>query len=128
MSFELFNTNAEICSKMAAGAQSNEIREQWKELAAHWRSKAHACKKSHGPASENERVKQLEVGPSTSPQPVNLPLVMGIERTARKPRLAEARALPSVAPALTPHDEQAALGEIWQALQPKKPAPFASPQ
>ena len=127
MSFELFNLNADICTKMAASTKSNEVRDQWRELAAQWRSKAHACKSS-APAAGSESVKHLDVSPPTSPEPpIDRPQANNMEVRAIKPPLAEVRFLPSVAPLLAPHDEQSALDEIWKALQPKKDASIASP-
>jgi hypothetical protein len=125
MSFELFNTNADICTKMAASAKSNEVRDQWKELATHWRSKAHASE-PNAPAAGSESIKPLDVSPLTSSEtPVHRLQAEDREKRGSKAPLAEICLLPSVAPSLAPHDEKSALDEIWQALQPKKSAAIA---
>jgi hypothetical protein len=95
MSFELFNTNADIGIKMAAGTRSNEVHDQWKELAAQWRSKAHACKSS-APAARSQNIKHLDVSPATSPElPVHRPHAKCAEARGSKATHAEVRLLPS---------------------------------
>lgn len=123
MSFELFNTHADICTKMAAATKSHEVRDQWNKLAAQWRSKANACKPNVTPASESTKF----LSPTTAPEPPVLQ-AKGAEALVSKATLANVRSPPSVVPSDVPHDEQSALDEIWQALQAKKPATIVSPE
>ena len=116
MSFELFNTNADICTKMAAATKSPEIRDQWNELAADWRSKANACRPNI-PAESSESTKHLEVSLATAPEPpvnrkqatkpepsVNHPQAKGARALVSKAILADVRLPPRVVPSAMPHD------------------------
>jgi hypothetical protein len=60
----LFRRNAEICAEMSTSAKSIEVREQWTELAAHWRQKAEA----------NEALAvTAAVGRKPTPAPISAP-------------------------------------------------------
>jgi hypothetical protein len=87
--YELFITHADICFRMAAAATAGEVRDQWKQLGAHCRSKADACELR--PQAPRENVKQSKVsGPAlaTTPAPQHLaaPETLAVS-TAPKPAI-----------------------------------------
>src|SRR4029079_16413558 len=93
MSFELFNTNADICTKMASATKSHEIRDQWNQLAAHWRSKANACR-PNVPVPGSESTKHREVSLASAPEPpVNRPQATKPDPPVHRPQAEGAEAL-----------------------------------
>jgi hypothetical protein len=124
--YELFKTNAD-CIRMAASAKACEVRDQWNELAAHWRSKADACNLQPHATAISESIRHLESSSSMSPE-LSAPQtqVSPAAAVVSKAPKAALRLVPSVAAPLAPRDEQVALDAIWQALQsPAKSAPSA---
>ena len=112
--YELFIAHADICVRMAAYTNASEVRDQWRQLEAHWQSKADACKLPLQ-APERESIRQFEISPSTgrAPQQIATPKTFAAS-SEPKPELG---LVTSGAARLAPRDDQVELEAIWQALQ-----------
>jgi hypothetical protein len=114
--YELFKTNADICIRMAASVKAREVHDQWNELAAHWRSRADACKLQPSATATSESIQHLDGSPPMSPE-ASAPQPQPVAAVVSEAPKAKLRLVLPATP-LAPHDDQAALDAIWQALQP----------
>jgi len=123
---DLLQTNADICTRMAATVKTPEIRQQWNELATQWRLKAEA-QKPLAKSAVPPPIPLLAASPPTSPEgSAPQSFAKPAEAIGTQAPKAELRLARSVVSNPAPHHERAALEAIWQAIHsPSKSAPSA---
>jgi len=126
VSLELFKTNADICIKMASTTTNAEVRQQWTELAAQWRTKADAYKlESKAVACKGTTLSEISLfsfRDASMPQPPK-----HIAAVARETPPTPIGLVPDIAQPLFPRPEHGTLDALWEQFKrfsgKSKPAP-----
>ncbi len=115
----LFRRNAEICTEMSSSAKSIEVREQWTELAAHWRRKAEANEAFAVTASDPQplinspffgitQLRPVDLSCKPTPAPISTATLIPVSTespTVAPNRGQEASREPTLAPVFAPEDK-----------------------